>query len=171
MGKKSTGGGRTTREAANLLMRRHEVFRRWRSGETHAAIAADLGMSRQLVGLDCKLALEEWRKENRASVSEAVELEWSLLNRLQLELEQAYEDSKDPKRREKLGDWKILVDGIGKISQERRKLLGIDKPTKIESQTTAEVNVSSSLIPLDKMRADIRKHQQAVKARKAQASQ
>ncbi len=164
---KPIGPGRTKREAANLLARRTEVFRRWRLGENLAAIGASLSprISKQSASLDCKLALEEFREANRGSISEMVELEWRLLNWIQLEAQQNWEASHDPKQRDKLGDPRWLELAM-KCGEHRRKLLGIDKPTKIEQQTTAEVKVSGNFKTLDELRADIRKHQQSLKARK-----
>jgi hypothetical protein len=169
MSKRSTGKGRTKREGAALAERRATAFQRWRDGETLKAIAESMAISISSVALDCKLALSEWRETHRAAVSQSVEFELDLLHRLQLDLEQVWEESKViAKRTKTLPEWRILVDGIGKISEYRRKLLGLDKPTKIDAQTTAEIVVSSTFKPLDQLKAEVRQHQDQLKARRAE---
>lgn len=172
MRNKSTGAGRTKREGAKLQARRAEVFRRWKGGETIRQIAATLTpkMSPSVVSVDIQLALKEWRAENRGAISEAAEREWQLLNWAELELQQSWEDSKDPKKRDLVGDPRF-VDSIVKVSEQRRKLLGVDKPTKIEAQTTVDVNVSTTFKSLEQMKAETLKKRQSLTSRREESGQ
>lgn len=170
MGKKSNGKGRAPKEADRLLGRRSECLRRWLSGETQQAIGDSLGISKQLVGLDCRLALKEWRATHRASINESAEFEWDLLNWVQLEAQRQYEMSQSPKERKNLGDPRYF-DIIMKAGEHRRKLFGIDKPTKIEAQTTAELSVSTTFKSLDEMKATIAKRVETLRIRKSESAQ
>jgi hypothetical protein len=168
MAKKSNGNGRSTREGAKLLARRTEAFRRWRAGESFAVIAKSVRLSKSTVALDCQLALREWRESHRGSVNETVELEWQLLNWIQVEAQRNWEMSQDPKQREFLGDPKYL-DIVIRSGAERRKLLGVDKPARIESQTTVEVGKPTTrFLTIEELKARIIEHQQRLLARKAE---
>ena len=169
MGKKSNGKGRTKFESDRLLARRAECLRRWRAGETHAVIAEALGISRQLVTLDCQLALREWRAAHRGSINETAEFEWELLNWVQLEAQSQYELSQDPKQKKNRADSRFL-DLVIKAGEHRRKLLGLDKPTKIEAQTTTELNFGTGFKKLVEMKAEVQKRMEMRKARKAESA-
>lgn len=165
---KATGKGRTRREDAKLIERRAEAFKRFKSGEKLADIAKDWKCSPATICVDCKLALEEWREHHRASIHETVELEWQLLNWVQLESQLNYERSQDPKQRKNLADPRFL-DLVIKSGEHRRKLLGLDKPTKIEAQTTAEVSHTTNFKSLDQLKAEIRQVKKRLTNRKAES--
>jgi hypothetical protein len=128
---------------------------------------ASLHMTPSVVGLDCQLALKEWREQHRGSINETVELEWQLLNWAQIELRQAWEDSKDPKKRETLGDPRFIAEFV-KAGAERRQLLGTDKPAKTESQTTVEVNMGTTTLTIDQLKMAIVQSQERLLGRKAE---
>lgn len=171
MTNKRTGTGRTAREGAKLAARRTEVFRRWLSGETVRSIGAALvpKLSPSTVCHDVQFALKEWKDEHRASVNALANLEWELLNWVLLECQKNYDLSCDPKMRDKVGDPRFLELAI-RSGEQRRKLLGIDKPAKIEAQTTAEVSVSTNFKTLEELKASITKRMQAIEARKKDAT-
>lgn len=164
---KFTGRGNSRRQEAQLLERRNEAFRRFKAGESLGAIAKDFRVSASTICVDCKLALEEWRESHRASVAEMVEAEWQNLNYVGLEARLSWEQSKGPQKT-KPGDARYL-EMIMRAGEQRRKLLGLDKPTRIESQTTTEVTVSTSRKTLAEMKAEVLKRQQALEVRKAEA--
>lgn len=171
MAKKSTGKGRTTRESVRLMARRAEIFRRWREGRSFGAIGRSLKMSRQLVSLDCKLAIREFRDEHRASIAAQLELELDYLNEAHVELREVYESVKGKEARDPLADVRGFVDSLTSISRERRKLLGTDKPTKIEAQTTTELSVTTTFRTLDELKAQVIKRRETLKLRKVESSQ
>jgi hypothetical protein len=140
---KSTGKGRTSREGLKLLERRIVVFERWRTGESLADIAkaltaAGTKISKQTAGLDVQLSLNEWREKHRGSINEQVEHDLRRLNRLELKAEQKLDSV--PDKCLDGADWaRIILD----CSKERRRLLGIDAPSRREIK--ADVTISRSL--------------------------
>jgi hypothetical protein len=164
MAKRTTGKGRTSLECAKLIARRTEVFLRWRAGEKMRQIADSLRISTSTVNLDCQLAMQEWRESHRGSINETLELEWQLLNWAQLEFRQAWEASKEKGP----PDPRYLAEFV-KTGAERRKLLGVDKPAKMESQTTVEVNMASTTLTIEQLKDKIRLHYERLQARQTEA--
>jgi hypothetical protein len=117
------------------------------------------------IALMSSRGVKEWRKQHRGSINETVELEWQLLNWVQLEAQLSWELSQDPKSREKVGDPRFL-ELVMKAGQSRRKLLGLDRPTKIESQGTAEANLGRTFKTIDQMKAEIRRRMAQFEAQK-----
>jgi hypothetical protein len=169
MAQGSTGQGRGKRDSVKQAARRLECLKRWLAGESQRTIAKSIKVSPSTVHLDIQLALKEWRAENRGQIKEAVELEWEILNWATITAQRSFEASCDPKTAGKAGDARF-IELMMKSGEHRRKLLGLDKPAKIEAQTTTEVNLGSTFKPIDQLRAEIRQHLDRLAARKQESS-
>ncbi len=164
MARKSTGTGRTAREGAKLAERRAAIFKRWLGGESIRDIARTVELSSASVGIDIQLAGREWRDGHRGSIQQEAERTVDRLVAVEIEAQRSFELSRGPKG-DKPGDdafLKVILECI----KQRRGLLGLDRPTKIEQTTTAEVKVSSNFKTIDELRAEIARHQHLWELRK-----
>lgn len=148
------------------------VFRRWLDGEAMRAIGASMvpKISATTVCHDIQLALKEWKDENRASIKEMADFEWQLLVWVLLECQKNYELTTNKKTRDQAGDPRFLELAI-RSGEHRRKLFGLDKPAKIEAQTTSEVIVSTSFKKLEELKDLIRRKMTTLQNRKDESSQ
>ena len=150
MTKQSTGKGNSSRHGARLLERRMLAFNRWKDGESQTAIAKSLKLSKQTIWLDIQICLRHWREEHRGSVNEHVEMELARLNRLEVFAEQKLELVKETSMDGV--EWvKTLLD----IGKERRKLLGLDAPSRTEIKS--DITVSRTFKTKEEMYAEVRK--------------
>lgn len=159
MSGRTTGTGRTKREAARLLVRRTKVFERWRNGESQTAIAKNLAVSIATVCIDVQLSLKEWREEHRGNISDHTEQVLQALDHVYCVAEKNFERSerelveqgkgKKPKLVEVKGDPRFLVIML-KAYEDKRKLLGLDQPARTENKNTTEVTMRE-FVPKDVM--------------------
>lgn len=110
-----------TPKKAAIAARRKVVAVNLLAGLTSAQIAESLGESQRVIQLDIKALMKEWKSERGESTAEYVSLENARLDRLL--------NSVWPKA---IGGDQGAVDRVIKIMDRRAKLLGLDKPTKIE---------------------------------------
>lgn len=151
---KSTGKGRTSREALKLAERRLVVFDRWRAGETQKEIAENLGLTRQTVWFDVQLAMDEWRAANRGSINEHFEFELRRLTTYELQFQHQFEET---------GDGKFLEMAF-KCGIERRKLLGADAPSRTEVKN--DVTIARTFRSKSEMHAELQRRLEEYRARK-----
>jgi hypothetical protein len=150
---KSTGTGRTTREAAKLITRRVKVFDLYRAGHLQKEIARSLKISQQTVSTDIQLSLNEWRENHRGSIAEHTELELKRINMIETEAQRQYETCCLAKPEERKGNPSDYLRMMLDCSKERRKLLGIDSPSRHE--TKSEVTISRTFKTREEMKQEI----------------
>ena len=122
---------------------------------TQAEIAREVGLSQGMISNDLKLIQKRWREETAFNLDEAKSMELARLDTLEREYWAAWERSKSErakKRQETDGKAKdgkpnvkklsiqmeqrdgnpAFLDGVRNCIADRRKLLGLDAPTKSE---------------------------------------
>lgn len=144
-------------ERTKILLRRAEACRLRVAGYTYEQIAETMGYSSAaLVRNDVKRALDRYVEEQKRPIEELRARELAALDRAQQVVTEVMESDHlkvnngqvvmyhDPERGE---DVKLLdegpklaaVDRVVKISESRRKLLGQDAPSKVETQVGGTV--------------------------------
>lgn len=109
------------RGKAEQAVERHiRAFELRKTGATYREIAAQLGVSVATVYEDCQRVLDELRGQALANASDYVALELERLDMAQFALFQHLETG-DPS----------IINAWVKVSESRRKLLGLDAPAKI----------------------------------------
>src|SRR5579872_5338636 len=133
------------------------IAERYLRGERQADIAVTLGISRQQVGYDMKVIREQWVKESLLDFNAAKARELAKVDRLELEAWRAWEcaelretESNETRKRRDRGKHSASESAearkqiirlkardprylqiVGDCIDRRRKILGIDAPTKI----------------------------------------
>lgn len=100
--------------------RQIKAFELRKAGASYRDIGAQLGVSHKTVHEDVQDVLAELAEQRLASAAEYVTLELERLDAAQLALFQ-HLDSGDPQ----------IVNAWVKVSESRRRLLGLDAPTKV----------------------------------------
>ena len=127
MSARSTGRHGTTAGAAVAAARRASVMRLRQAGASHGAIAAQLGISKDTAWKDEQYELAKLAKQAEGATLRYRELEVLRLDHYLMKLNSAIEAGK--------------LDAINtaiRLSESRRRLLGLDEPTKIDWRKGAE---------------------------------
>lgn len=129
-----------------------EISRLYLRGYTQAQIADEIGVDPSTVSRDIAVLIERWKTSANNNVSQHRQFELDLLDELEKEYKNGWERSKTEARQQKaskrkrgadgsdeqatmttetqVGDPRFL-DGIRSVIADRRRLLGLDAPTKI----------------------------------------
>lgn len=109
---------------------------------SHEAIAAELGISRQMVTADAKLIRNRWIATTTMDLDEAKSVEVAKIDRLERVYWDAWDLSSTLTLKDKDGNTEevkvvgdpVLLSGILHCIDRRCKLLGLDAPVKIDSR-------------------------------------
>lgn len=165
---RARGTGRSKREAAKLAVRREKVAALYLSGQTQDAIALAVGCSRTTVSIDLVLIRAEWRNSALCNMNSLVERELERIDRIEVEAWAAWERSQLPAEsvtttadetrktvEGQSGDPRYLQIAL-KCVEDRRRLLGLDAPSRTESKVTADVTATTThFLPRDQMRRQV----------------
>lgn len=138
-----------TRRPEQRTSDREQTRQRYLRGETQAAIAADLGVTRQQVAYDLALLREAWRKAGIRDFDQAKAIELAKLDELERTYWEAWEDSRSEQqiatqsqddsgkkhvslRKTQQAGNPAFLQGVMSCIDRRCKILGLDAPTRID---------------------------------------
>lgn len=112
---------RRARQQTKIAVRRETVARLHLEGQTERQIAAELDVSIATISADLKAARQEWQRQYAESYDAACALQLARVERLWFDIYPAIEK----------GDLRAVEVAI-RLLERQAKLLGLDKPNKVE---------------------------------------